>query len=101
MFLLPAATARSGGQGGAQVPAGAPLQHTALRKIPWKKTVEAFDTLRGALRAQERQPMQIDLDTGEILEDGSDEELAEWVQLYRATRENWTPYEPHDETCPF
>ena len=31
--------------------------------------------------------MQIDLDTGEILEDGSDEELAEWVQLYRATRD--------------
>jgi len=25
--------------------------------------------------------MQIDLDTGEILEDGSEEELAEWVQL--------------------
>ena len=45
--------------------------------------------------------MQIDLDTGEILEDGSDEELAEWVQLYRATRERWTPDEPHDETCPF
>jgi len=35
--LLPATTARSGGQGGAQGPAGAPLQHTALRKIPEKK----------------------------------------------------------------
>jgi hypothetical protein len=45
--------------------------------------------------------MQIDLDTGEILEDGSEEELAEWVQLSRATRERQTPYEPHDETCPF
>ena len=45
--------------------------------------------------------MQIDLDTGEILEDGSEEELAEWVQLYRATRDRWTPYERHDETCPF
>src|SRR2546425_10648560 len=32
--FLPAATARSGGQGGAQGPAGAPLQHTALRKTP-------------------------------------------------------------------
>ena len=29
--------------------------------------------------------MQIDLDAGEILEDGSDEELAAWVQLSRAT----------------
>jgi hypothetical protein len=45
--------------------------------------------------------MQIDLETGEILEDGSEEELAEWVQLYRATRERQTPYEPQDETCPF
>jgi hypothetical protein len=45
--------------------------------------------------------MQIDLETGEILEDGSEEELAEWMQLYRATRESWTPYEPHDDTCPF
>jgi hypothetical protein len=31
--------------------------------------------------------MQIDLETGEMLEDGSEEELAEWVQLYRATRD--------------
>ena len=31
--LLPAATAGTGGQGGAQAPAGVPLQHTALRKI--------------------------------------------------------------------
>ncbi len=45
--------------------------------------------------------MQIDLETGEILEDGTEEELAEWVQLYRATRDRWTPCEPHDETCPF
>ena len=45
--------------------------------------------------------MQIDLETGEILEDGTEEELAEWVQLYMATRERQTPYEPHDETCPF
>ena len=29
--------------------------------------------------------MQIDLETGEILEDGSEEELAAWIQLYRAT----------------
>jgi hypothetical protein len=28
------------------------------------------------------------------------EELAEWIQLYRATRERKTPSEPHDETCP-
>jgi len=40
--LLPAATAGTGGQGGAQAPAGAPLQHTALRKTLWKKTVEVF-----------------------------------------------------------
>jgi hypothetical protein len=45
--------------------------------------------------------MQIDLENGEILEDGSDEELAAWIQLYRATREHQTPYEPQDETCPF
>ena len=45
--------------------------------------------------------MQIDLDTGEILEDGSEEELAEWIQLSRATRERQTPSEPQDETCPF
>jgi hypothetical protein len=42
--LLPAATARSGGQGGAQAPAGVPLQHTALRKTPWMKTVEVLKT---------------------------------------------------------
>ena len=45
--------------------------------------------------------MQIDLETGEILEDGSEEELAEWVQLYRATRDTGTPCEPQDEPCPF
>ena len=45
--------------------------------------------------------MQIDLENGEILEDGSDEELAELIQLYRTTREHQTPYEPQDETCPF
>jgi hypothetical protein len=45
--------------------------------------------------------MQIDLETGEILEDGSEEELAAWIQRYRATREHQTPDEPQDETCPF
>ena len=45
--------------------------------------------------------MQIDLETGEILEDGSEEELAEWVQLYRARQDRGTPCEPQDETCPF
>ena len=45
--------------------------------------------------------MQIDLETREILEDGSEEELAAWVQLYRARRDSSTPCEPHDETCPF
>ena len=45
--------------------------------------------------------MQIDLETGEILEDGSEEELAEWIQRYRATREHQTPHEPQDATCPF
>ena len=53
------------------------------------------------MRAGKATPMQIDLETGEILEDGSNEELAEWVQLSRATRDRWTPCEPHDETCPF
>jgi len=45
--------------------------------------------------------MQIDLETGEILEDGSDEELAAWIQRYRATRERQTPCEPQNDTCPF
>ena len=38
--------------------------------------------------------MQIDLETGEILEDGSEEELAAWIQLYRATPGHETPSEP-------
>ena len=45
--------------------------------------------------------MPIDLATGEMLEDGSEEELAAWMQLSRATRERQTPSEPQDETCPF
>jgi hypothetical protein len=45
--------------------------------------------------------MQIDLETGEILEDGSEEELAEWIQLSRATREHQAPSGPQDDTCPF
>ena len=45
--------------------------------------------------------MQIDVETGAMLEDGTEEELVEWVQLSRATRDRWTPCEPHDETCPF
>jgi hypothetical protein len=63
--LLPAATARSGGQGGAQAPAGAPLQHTALRKTPGKKTVEVFENLRSARCAQERQPLCRSISTPE------------------------------------
>src|SRR5262245_58107598 len=43
-------------------------------------------------------PMQIDLETGEILEDGSDEELAEWIQRSRATRERQPPSEPQDDS---
>ena len=53
------------------------------------------------MRAGKATPMQIDLETGEILEDGTEEELAEWVQLSRATRDRWTPCEPHDDPCPF
>ena len=53
------------------------------------------------MRAGKATPMQIDLETGEILEDGSEEELAEWMQLYRATQERQTPSEPQDEACPF
>ena len=45
--------------------------------------------------------MQIDLETGEILEDGSAEELAAWIQRYRATPGRETPCEPQDATCPF
>ena len=45
--------------------------------------------------------MNIDLETGEMLEDGSDEELAEWIQRWRVTQGQWTPCEPEDETCPF
>ena len=53
------------------------------------------------MRAGKATPMQIDLETGEMLEDGSEEEIAEWVQLSRATRDHATPCEPQDETCPF
>src|SRR5712691_4174282 len=45
------------------------------------------------MRAGKATPMQIDLETGEILEDGSEEELAAWVQLSRATRDHATPCE--------
>ena len=45
--------------------------------------------------------MQIDLETGEILEDGSEEELAAWIQLSRATPAHETPSEPQNATCPF
>jgi hypothetical protein len=45
--------------------------------------------------------MQIDLATCEMLEDGSEEELAAWIQRYRATPGHETPSEPQDETCPF
>src|SRR2546422_10830132 len=67
-----------------------------------RRPLKFFKNLRSARCAQERPPpMQIDLETGAILEDGTEEELAEWVQLYRATQGRWTPCEPHDETCPF
>jgi hypothetical protein len=85
-------------------PAGVPLQHTALRKNlgrgflffkPQDKPLQARCARRKG------STMQINLETGEILEDGSDEELAEWIQRYRATREHQTPCAPQDETCPF
>ncbi|MGE3537774.1 MAG: hypothetical protein AB7N91_10095 [Candidatus Tectimicrobiota bacterium] len=53
------------------------------------------------MRAGKATPMQIDLETGEILEDGSAEELAAWIQRYRATPGHETPSEPQDATCPF
>ena len=100
--LLPGTMARTGAEGGAQAPAGAPLQHTALRKTLWKKTVEVVEKPeRRVRRAGKATPMQIDLETGAMLEDGSEEELAAWVQLSRATRDHATPCEPQDETCPF
>ena len=56
--LLPGARAGTGAQGGAQAPAGAPLQHTALRKKPQERFF-LFSPPRhnptGTLRAQERQ----------------------------------------------
>ena len=58
-------------------------------------------TPRARFARRKGNTMQIDLETGEILENGSDEGLAEWIQRYRATRERQTPYEPQDETCPF
>ena len=58
-------------------------------------------TPRARFARRKGNTMQIDLETGEILEDGSEEELAEWIQLYRAAREHQTPSEPQDETCPF
>jgi hypothetical protein len=58
-------------------------------------------TLQARFARRKGKTMQIDLETGEILEDGSEEELAEWIQLSRATRERQMPYEPQDETCPF
>src|SRR5262249_59743413 len=49
-----------------------------------------FSTLRQTPQARcarrKGNTMQIDLETGEILEDGIEEELAEWIQLYRTTR---------------
>ena len=53
------------------------------------------------MRAGKATPMQIDLETGEILEDGSEEALAAWMQRYRATPSHETPCEPQDETCLF
>src|SRR5439155_22174370 len=63
--LLPGTMAGTGAEGGAQAPAGAPLQHTALRKTPWKKTVEVFEHLRSARCAQERQPLCRSISTPE------------------------------------
>jgi hypothetical protein len=45
--------------------------------------------------------MEIDPDTGEILEDGSEEEFAEWLQRYKATRDSTMPCESQDDPCPF
>ena len=45
--------------------------------------------------------MQIDLETGAILEDGSEEELTAWVQLSRATQDRETPCKSQDVPCPF
>src|SRR5262249_55034076 len=82
---------------------------TAAAHSPQKKT-----SRRGFFRFTHKQPtpqarcarrkdtpIQIDLETGETLEDGSDEELAAWIQRSRATREHQTPSEPQDEPCPF
>jgi hypothetical protein len=60
-----------------------------------------FKHRRGARYASARPHLEIDRETREILEDGSDEELAEWIQLSRATRDRETPCAPQDETCSF
>src|SRR5690242_21378717 len=53
--LLPGVRAGTGAQGGAQAPAGAPLQHTALRKTTSEEVCAFFNPKthpEGALRAQ-------------------------------------------------
>src|SRR5256886_14819376 len=74
---------RSGGSTGTR-------RCTAAAHSPQKKTSEeVFYFLNpktnpeGALARRKGTRMQIDLETGEILEDGSTEELAAWIQLYR------------------
>ena len=49
--LLPGVRAGTGAQGGAQAPAGAPLQHTALRKTPQKRCF-LFSTPRQTPKAR-------------------------------------------------
>jgi hypothetical protein len=44
--------AGTGAEGGAQAPAGAPLQHTALRKTPGKKTVAVFSEFEQPRKAR-------------------------------------------------
>src|SRR2546428_7253570 len=106
--LLPAATARSGGQGGAQAPAGAPLQHTALRKTPWKKTFFATPeetpqdkTSRRRAARVKGHPIEHDTLWNECEDLDLDESLKRRVEalLANPTFLAWLEQQP-EEPCP-
>src|SRR5262249_58471755 len=98
------ASRRNAGAGGLAKPRRCPAAAHSPQKKTSGRGFFLFSTPRQTPQARcarrKGNTMQIDLDTGEILEDGSEEELAEWIQRYRATREHQTPYEPQDATCP-
>ena len=103
--LLPGTTAGTGAEGGAQAPAGAPLQHTALRKTPGRRPV--FSIVRPTLEARKTRRKGNTMDQDTLWNECEDQDLDAHIKarveelLADSQFLAWLDQQEAEGTCPF